>query len=139
MARLNQITVVSFVGNPGCIRFPQSVRKVSGIKRDDTLAVSVTPDGAVILDKSEPPGLSHGTKAAVSGCSCASPPGSCSAADTRDVRVGWSYVQLPIPFATSLGLVANAPIRLIAERSRITVAPYVGEELAGMPPVRCPP
>jgi hypothetical protein len=53
--------------------------------------------------------------------------------------VGWSYVQLKEPLATRLGFSANAPIRLVAEKSRISISRHDIDDLVGIEPVRCPP
>jgi bifunctional DNA-binding transcriptional regulator/antitoxin component of YhaV-PrlF toxin-antitoxin module len=141
---LDSVTVFSFVGNPGCIRFPQPVRKISGIKRDDRLLMSVRPDGTVVLEKREavtPESMRQSILTAeVRKCSCPVPPVGCAEAEPLTVSVGWSYVQVQEPLATSLGLFANAPIRLVAEKSRISISRHDRlEDLVGIEPVRCPP
>src|SRR5438132_5820125 len=84
------VTVFSFVGNPGCIRLPESVRKVSGIKRDDQLLVSVTDTQEVVFEKSggaRAAASSGARRAQVERCTCADPPASCSKLETLIVTV----------------------------------------------------
>ena len=140
----DSVTVFSFVGNPGCIRFPEAVRKVSGIKRDDKLVLSVGPDNGVVLEKRDavtPESLRQSVMTAeVAKCSCPEPPRGCADGEPLIVAVGWSYVHMKEPLASKLGYVANAPIRLVAEKSRIRVSLHNRpEDLIGIAPVRCPP
>jgi antitoxin component of MazEF toxin-antitoxin module len=134
------VTVVSRVGNPGCIRFPPPVRKASGIKRGDRLTLEVLGDGSVVLERV---GLDAGwmpmDEARVEGCACQNPPASCGGAPGM-LTVGWSYVRLDAERAEQLGLVADAPIRLVAEPEKITVAlERDRRDLAELPRVPCPP
>jgi len=120
------------------------VRKVSGIKRDDKLMLSVRPDNTVVLEKHDavtPESLEQSVMTAeVAKCSCPEPPPGCAQGEPVLVTVGWSYVQMKEPLATSLGFVANAPIRMVAEKSRVRVSLHNRpEDLIGIAPVRCPP
>jgi hypothetical protein len=138
------VTVFSYIGNPGCVRFPLAVRKVSGIKRDDRLLLSVRPDNTVVLEKHDvvtPESMRQSVMTAeVQKCSCPDPPLGCRDAEPLTVSVGWSYVQLKDPLATRLGFSANAPIRLVAEKSRISIRRHDRlKDLVGIEPVRCPP
>jgi len=140
----DSVTVLSYVGNPGCIRFPPAVRKVSGIKRDDRLLLSVHAANTIVLEKHEavtPESMKQSILTAqVQKCSCPEPPPGCADAEPVTVSVGWSYVQLKEPLVSRLGLSANAPIRLVAEKSRISIRRHDRlEDLVGIEPVRCPP
>jgi antitoxin component of MazEF toxin-antitoxin module len=134
------VTVLSRVGNPGCIRFPPPVRKASGIKRGDRLTLEVRGDGSVVLERvGLPAGWMPMDEATVEGCTCQNPPASCGGAPGV-LTVGWSYVRLDAARAEQLGLVADAPIRLVAEPERITVAVERDRrDLAELPRVACPP
>ncbi|HEU4324156.1 MAG TPA: AbrB/MazE/SpoVT family DNA-binding domain-containing protein [Roseiflexaceae bacterium] len=135
-----QPTVVySYVGNIGCIRFPVPIRKASGIKRGDRLAITLLGPGSVRLDRLEP--AAEETQAvAVEGCACASPPPACANGAPPTATVGWSYVQLGEALAFELGFLPDSPIRLIGEPARITVALHEqADDLLGVPHAICPP
>lgn len=141
---LDRVTVRSFVGNAGCIRFPDPIRKVSGIKRDDKLLLHVKNDGTIVLEKSDvvsPESVSESRLIArVSKCSCPEAPAGCAGNEPVIVSVGWSYIQLMEPLVSRLGFAAHTPIQLTAERSRISVE-LAGKQtdMTGIAPVRCPP
>ncbi len=138
-------TVFSYVGNVGCIRFPPPVRKASGIKRGDRLAMTVGEDGSIALEKLQ---VSVATlreslaveTLAVEGCACQNPPASCAAGGPEVLTVGWSYVRLGEARATELGFLPDAPIRMVAEPEKITVSLHRDpRDLEGVPRVACPP
>lgn len=139
------VTTYSYVGNLGCLRFPPPVRKASGIKRGDRLAVIVQEDGSVLLEKLEVPrtvtmASASDAPAEVAGCACESPPEACSRGQADLVTVGWSYVQLEQSLATRLGLLPDTPVKLVAEPLQIVVSRHGNaEDLKDVPFVACPP
>jgi len=138
--KADSITLFSYVGNMGCIRFPEQVRKVSGIKRDDRLVVTVRDKHTVVLDKLDIPGNVSVEKIRVDACSCPEPPESCRQAAPSLVKVGWSYVELEEALAVEMGFTPAAPIKLVGEPSRITVSLHKKRrDLEGVNPVACPP
>jgi bifunctional DNA-binding transcriptional regulator/antitoxin component of YhaV-PrlF toxin-antitoxin module len=132
------VTVHSFVGNLGCIRFPPTVRAAAGVKRGDRLVVSVTGARSILLEKL-PVGLSP-AQLEVEGCACEQVPGGCGGGDQQVLTVGWSYVQLGAELATALGFLPDRPLRLTASPSRIAVSVHRRRrDLAGVANVACPP
>lgn len=134
------ITMFGFVGNLGCIRFPQPVRKVAGVKRGDRLMVLQRPGGGIVLEKLDvPPGELRGD-VEIEGCACEQPPELCGHGPREVVGVGWSYVQLNGDLAGELGLLPDTPVRIVAEPGQISVEP-VAEVDAGAEVQRlaCPP
>jgi bifunctional DNA-binding transcriptional regulator/antitoxin component of YhaV-PrlF toxin-antitoxin module len=141
--KADSVTLFSYVGNMGCIRFPEKIRKVSGIKRDDRLVVTVEGLRTVVLEKLDIPANVRLEKIAdlrVEKCSCAEPPESCRQAEPSLVKVGWSYVELEESLAVRMGFTPNAPIKLVGEPSRISVSLHNNRrDLQGVGPVVCPP
>lgn len=133
-------TTWSFVGNVGCIRFPPAIRKASGIKRNDQLALAVGGDGSLVLEKLQVSPETLREVLQVEGCACQRAPAGCAAGGPEVLTVGWSYVRLAEPRARELGLVADAPLRLVGEPGRITVSlhPHPAD-LRDVPRVQCPP
>jgi len=131
------VTVLSFVGDLGCIRFPPEVRSAAGVKRGDRLALSVSGPTSVVLDKL-PVSLSV-SELAVQGCACENPGGGCHGASDV-LTVGWSYVQLEHEMATALGFLPGRPLKLIANPSQITVSVQRKSRAhAGVQRLACPP
>jgi bifunctional DNA-binding transcriptional regulator/antitoxin component of YhaV-PrlF toxin-antitoxin module len=141
--KADSVTLFSYVGNMGCIRFPEKIRKVSGIKRDDRLVVTVRDQHTIVLEKLDIP--QHVSLEKISGlrvekCSCAEPPESCRQAELSLVKVGWSYVELEESLAVQMGFTPSAPIKLVGEPSRISVSLHKNRrDLKGVEPVICPP
>ncbi|HYY57872.1 MAG TPA: hypothetical protein VE842_11110 [Pyrinomonadaceae bacterium] len=135
------VTLFSFIGNVGCIRFPEKIRKASGIKRDDRLAVTVKDTHTIVLEKLDIPKTAEiANLKRVDGCSCAEPPAACLKADPALVKVGWSYVELEEPLAMQLGFLPDTPIKLVGEASRITVSLHrKRHDLKDVKRVVCPP
>lgn len=133
-------TVFSYVGNVGCIRFPPPVRKASGIKRGDRLAMTVAEDGSIALEKLQVSVETLRETLSVEGCACQSPPASCGGGGPEVLTVGWSYVRLGEARAAELGFLPDAPIRMVAEPEKITVSLHRDpRDLEGVPRVACPP
>ncbi len=131
--------VYSYVGNIGCIRFPVPIRKASGIKRGDRLAVTRLGPGVVRLDRLAPVADAPASLT-VDGCACANPPAACAEGGPLTTTVGWSYVQLGEALAFELGFLPDSPIRLVGEPARITVALHEhAEDFQGVPHAICPP
>lgn len=133
------VTERILVGNLGCIRFPPAIRKASGIKRGDRLAVRVEDARTITLAK-----LPEGMDApalAVDECTCQKKPEGCR--DISDpLTVGWSYVQFDADRARALGLLPSRPLKLVAGDFRISVSvePRLkAVEIAAIEPARCPP
>jgi hypothetical protein len=128
-----------FVGNVGCIRFPPGIRKASGIKRGDHLSVSVQGSRTVVLDKFDfPRGVP--SDAVVGGCTCTQVPQGCGGGIPDVVSVGWSYVKLGDTLANELGFLPDSPIKLVGEKSRITVSLHQNlRDLEGVVKLPCPP
>lgn len=142
--KADSVTIFSYVGNMGCIRFPEQIRKVSGIKRDDRLVVTVKDSQTVVLDKLDIPHNVPTEKISdlrrVDACSCAEPPEACRQAAPSLVKVGWSYVELEESLAVQMGFTPTAPIKLVGEPSRISVSLHdKPRDLKGVQPVVCPP
>jgi bifunctional DNA-binding transcriptional regulator/antitoxin component of YhaV-PrlF toxin-antitoxin module len=134
-----QVAEHTRVGNLGCIRFPLSIRKASGIKRGDRLVASKGDDSRIVLSK-VPVGIPEALLS-VDECACQKKPEGCSAPKNY-LDVGWSYVQFDSISAQELGLLPGAPLTLVAEPSRITF--LVDQSLSrrqidAISPVRCPP
>lgn len=130
----------SFIGNLGCIRFPVPIRKASGIKRGDRLAVLIQGEHAIALEKLEIPDSIPTDAIRVDGCTCAQVPEGCSQGKPNIVSVGWSYVKLNEALATKLQFLPDSPIKLVGEPSRITVSSHTNvKDLKGVPKVICPP
>jgi len=129
------------VGNLGCIRFPLAIRKASGIKRGDRLAVRLEDPRTIVLAKI-PSGMGIEAEAlAVDECACQKRPEGCQHV-SDPVTVGWSYVQFDSDRATTLGLLPSRPLKLVAEPFRISVSVERGlkrADLESIEPVRCPP
>jgi hypothetical protein len=134
------VTVFSFVGNPGCIRFPPPIRNASGIKRGDRLTLAVQDDGSILLEKIGMPSWMPLDEVLVEGCACQNPPEACGGGRPDVLTVGWSYVRLSEARAAELGLTANAPLRLVGEPEKITVALHHDpRDMEGVSRVACPP
>ncbi len=133
------VTLYSYVGNIGCIRFPVPVRKASGIKRGDRLGITVLKPGTIRLDKLEPP-VESSADVSVEGCACTNPPDSCRQGEQLMTTVGWSYVQLGEAFAFELGFLPDSPIKIVASPAQITISLHDRlEDLEGVPYSVCPP
>jgi bifunctional DNA-binding transcriptional regulator/antitoxin component of YhaV-PrlF toxin-antitoxin module len=136
------VTTFSFVGNLGCIRFPVPIRKASGIKRGDRLTMTVEGDGVIVLERLQVSVETLRDVLSVDGCACQNPPAACGGGrGVPDVlTVGWSYVRLSDARATELGVLPEAPLRLVAEPGKITVALHPDpRDLEGVPRTACPP
>jgi len=134
------MTAYAFVGNLGCIRFPQPIRKVSGIKRGDRLAVNVQDAHSIVLEKIDIPNWIPTDAIQVEGCACSQAPEGCSKGQPEIVTVGWSYVKLKDEVAIQLGFLPESPVKLVGETSRITVSLHSNmEDLKGVAKVACPP
>jgi hypothetical protein len=135
-----QVTAYAFVGNLGCIRFPQPIRKASGIKRGDRLAVNVQDAHSIILELIDIPNWIPKDAIQVDGCSCSQAPEGCSKGKPEIVTVGWSYIKLEDEMATQLGFLPESPVKLVGETSRITVSLHGNlRDLRGVAKVACPP
>lgn len=135
-----QVTVFSFIGSLGCIRFPVPIRQVSGIKRGDRLAVGIQGANTIILEKLEIPNSIPTEAIQVDGCTCSQVPEGCSKGKPNIVSVGWSYVKLTEALANKLRFLPESPIKLIGEPSRITVSLHTNRrDLKGVAKVVCPP
>lgn len=138
-AAAGPLRTAGYVGNLGCIRFPQPVRKAAGIKRGDRLLV-VRERDAIALERIELPPDVDADVVEIEGCACEQPPEQCSQGPADVVTVGWSYVQLQPDAAATLGLLPGRAVRLISEPSRITIElDPTAEELDGVDHLRCPP
>ena len=134
-----QVTEHTRVGNLGCIRFPLSIRKASGIKRGDRLVAETSKDSSIVLSKM-PAGMSEATLS-VDECACQNKPEGCSA-PRNYLEVGWSYVQFDSARAQELGLFPGTPLMLVAEPSQITFSvdrSLTRRQIDAISPVRCPP
>ena len=134
-----QVTEHTRVGDLGCIRFPLSIRKASGIKRGDRLIARTGKDSSIVLSKA-PVGIPE-ELLSVDECACQKKPEGCSAPKNY-LEVGWSYVQFDSARAQELGLVPGAPLVLVAEPFRITFSvdrSLSRRQIAAISPVRCPP
>lgn len=135
-----QVMAYSFVGNLGCIRFPAPVRKVSGIKRGDRLAVTVGDAKSLVLEKLDVPGWIQTGALELKPCNCSQPPESCNKMTPGLVTVGWSYVQLKEELAIELGFLPDTPVKMVGELSKITVTAQQDlKALAGVEKMACPP
>jgi hypothetical protein len=132
-------TTYSFIGNIGCIRFPVPIRKASGIKRGDRLAITLLSADTIRLDKLEPPaGAPDDVR--VERCACTNPPAACHQGEQPMTTVGWSYVQLGEALAFDLGFLPDSPIKIVAETAQITISLHHQlEDLEGVPHPVCPP
>ena len=131
-------TAYSYVGNVGCIRFPVPIRKISGIRRGDRLEVEVRDDGALLFAKLGPLDELPTEAVEVEGCACQRPPAGCGGPEV--LTVGWSYVRFNAARAAELGLLADAPIKLVGEPQKITVSLHSDpRDLEGVPRSPCPP
>jgi bifunctional DNA-binding transcriptional regulator/antitoxin component of YhaV-PrlF toxin-antitoxin module len=134
-----RVTEYTRVGNLGCIRFPLSIRKASGIKRGDRLVAKAGKNSSIVLSK-----VSVGileTTLSVDECACQKKPKGCSAPENY-LEVGWSYVQFDSVRAQELGLLPDTPLMLVAEPSQITFSierSLSRRQIHAIPPVRCPP
>jgi bifunctional DNA-binding transcriptional regulator/antitoxin component of YhaV-PrlF toxin-antitoxin module len=132
------VTTFAYVGNLGCIRFPPDIRKASGIKRGDRLALSVRGPGSIVLLKvaeALPDAILD-----VEGCACAKVPDGCSDGRPNVLTVGWSYVQLGATLATDLAFLPGEPLKLIGEPSQIAVTIHRSRsDFTGVPKTACPP
>src|SRR5258708_1411249 len=134
------VTVYSFVGSLGCIRFPVPIRKASGIKRGDRLAVGIRGTNTIILEKLDIPNSIPTEAIQVDGCACSQVPEGCSKGKADIVSVGWSYVKLTEALANKLQFLPDSPVKLIGEPSRITVSLHTNlRDLKGVAKVVCPP
>ena len=133
-------TVLSFVGNLGCVRFPPPIRKASGIKRGDQLVLTAGEDGTLVLEKLQVSPETLREVLSVEGCACQQAPAGCAAGEAEVLTVGWSYVRVRDERAVDLGLLPEAPLRLVGEPGRISVSLHVDPgDLEGVPRVACPP
>jgi antitoxin component of MazEF toxin-antitoxin module len=133
-------TVLSRVGNTGCIRFPLDIRKASGIKRDDLLGVEVVSKSSLKLRKLVRDEISAPAEhtASLKECKCDLPE-LCEARMREKVTVGWSYVKLNISLAEEFGFIEDQPIELTGENGVITVRIYRESSARRIPLVVCPP
>lgn len=134
-----QVTEHTRVGNLGCIRFPLSIRKASGIKRGDRLVARTGKDSSIVLSK-VPVDLFEAVLS-VDECACQKKPEGCSTPKNY-LEVGWSYVQFDSARAQDLGLTPGTPLMLVAEPSRITLSvdrSLSRRQIEAISPVRCPP
>jgi bifunctional DNA-binding transcriptional regulator/antitoxin component of YhaV-PrlF toxin-antitoxin module len=134
-----QITEHTRVGNLGCIRFPLSIRKASGIKRGDRLMIRAGKDNSIVLSKM--PAVMPEETLLVDECACQKKPEGCSAPKNY-LDVGWSYVQFDSSRAEELGLLPGAPLVLLAEPSQIIFSvdrSLSRKKIEAISPVRCPP
>jgi hypothetical protein len=135
-----KVTIYSFVGNLGCIRFPVPIRKVSGIKRGDRLAVGIQGKNTITLEKLEIPASIPTEAIRVEPCACPKAPEGCSQGKPNIVSVGWSYVKLSESLAIKLQFLPDSPVKLVGEPSRITVSLHNNlRDLKGVAKVVCPP
>jgi hypothetical protein len=129
-----------YVGNVGCIRFPQLVRKASGIKRGDRLSVKLLGSRSVVLERLDLPPGAPAEAVSVDGCTCAQAPLGCGGGVPSVVSVGWSYVKLGDDLANEMGFLPDTAIKLVGEPSRITVTLHSNsKDLAGVVRLPCPP
>lgn len=134
------VTTFSFVGNPGCIRFPIEIRKASGIKRGDRLSVQPRGEHGILLERLDIPRWLEIELVSVDGCVCQQAPEGCSGGREAVVTVGWSYVKLSEEMTRQLGFEAGVGLKLIAEPSRIIVTLHSDErDLEGAVRLPCPP
>lgn len=134
-----QVTEHTRVGNLGCIRFPLSIRKASGIKRGDRLAARPGKDSSIVLSKIL--AVMPEETLLVDECACQTKPGGCSTPKNY-LEVGWSYVQFDSARAEKLGLVPGTPLILEATPSQITLSvdrSLTRKQIDAITPVRCPP
>lgn len=127
------------VGNLGCIRFPLSIRKASGIKRGDRLIARPAGDASIVLSKM--PAVMPEETLLVDECACQQKPDGCSTPKNY-LDVGWSYVQFDSARAEALGLLPGAPLVLTAEPSQITLSvdrTLSRRQIDAISSVRCPP
>lgn len=135
----DRVTETIRVGNLGCVRFPLSVRKASGIKRGDRLIAQIGKDGSIALTKM--PLVMPEETLLVDDCACQSRPGGCSTPKNY-LEVGWSYVQFDSARAEKLGLLPGSPLTIVAEPARITLSidrSLTRKQVEALAPVRCPP
>lgn len=133
------VTEFTRVGNLGCIRFPLSIRKASGIKRGDRLVPKTSKDASIVLTKM--PAVMPEETLLVDECACQNKPEGCNTPKNY-LEVGWSYVQFDSARAEKLGLVPGTPLTLAAEPSRITLTvdrSLTRKQIDALPLVRCPP
>lgn len=138
-AQPGPVTELTRVGNLGCIRFPLSIRKASGIKRGDRLVAKTSKDASIVLSKM--PAVMPEETLLVDECACQNKPEGCSTPKNY-LEVGWSYVQFDSARAEKLGLVPGMPLMLVAEPSRITLSvdrSLTRKQIDAISPVRCPP
>lgn len=134
------VTAYAFVGNLGCIRFPQPIRKASGIKRGDRLAVQVQDAQSIVLERVDIPDWIPADAIEVAGCACSQAPEGCRKGRPEFVTVGWSYIKLEDETAKRLGFLPESPVKLVGETSRITVSLHQNlRDLRGVAKVACPP
>ena len=134
------VTVYSFVGSLGCIRFPVPIRQASGIKRGDRLTVDIQGKTTIVLEKLDIPDSIPTEAIQVDGCTCSKVPEGCSKGKPNIVSVGWSYVKLTEALANKLKFLPDSPLRLVGEPSRITVSLHTRRrDLKGVEKVVCPP
>lgn len=139
VAKPVQIIEHTRVGNLGCIRFPLSIRKASGIKRGDRLIIRAGKDASIVLSKM--PAVMPEEALLVDECACQKKPDGCSAPKNY-LDVGWSYVQFDSARAEELGLLPGAPLVLLAEPSQIIFSvdrSLSRKQTDAISPVRCPP
>lgn len=82
------VTTFSFIGNPGCIRFPIEIRKASGIKRGDRLLVRAKGEHGILLERLDIPPSLEVESVSVDGCVCQQAPEGCSGGKEMVVTVG---------------------------------------------------
>lgn len=138
--RATAVTAYSYVGNIGCIRFPVPIRKASGVKRGDRLELEILADGTLVLEKLSPLDWVPEGAVQVEGCTCQSPPAGCGGGKPDVLTVGWSYVRFNEARASELGLLPDAPLKLVGEPQKITVSLHHDlRDLEGVPRSPCPP
>ena len=133
------VTELTRVGNMGCIRFPLSIRKASGIKRGDRLIARTSKDASIVLTKVQ--AVMPEETLLVDECACQNKPDGCSTPKNY-LEVGWSYVQFDSARAEKFGLLPGTPLTLAAEPSRITLSvdrSLTRKQIDALSPVRCPP
>ena len=126
------------MGNLGCVRFPLSIRKASGIKRGDRLIFRAGKDASIVLSKM--PAVMPEETLLVDECApeearrlqCAKELSRCrlELCSVRSARV------------EDLGLLPGAPIVLLAEPSQIILSvdrSFSRKKIDAISPVRCPP
>ncbi len=141
-SQAGMVTEHTRVGNLGCVRFPLSIRKASGIKRGDRLiATATTGKGSSSIVLSKMTAVMPEESLLVDECACQKKPEGCSTPKSY-LDVGWSYVQFDSISAEQLGLMPGAPLVLQAEPMRIFLSvdrSLSRKQVDAISPVKCPP